>query len=578
MGVEVRVHKARQGQPAVWKLFVPEARRRALWFSAHKGRHLGERKMMEGELRDWFWPGMRSDVQAYCDGCWCARAKDSRRAGSHSAGGVGDKAMFPMHILAVDLFEYGEHGWWLTSMDLYSSKVFARPVSSKAAAEIKRAWDEQKQHTGKPAIIISDRGTEFNLLSEEAIRWLAPAYRPQWNGQLERVHKEIASVCRTQRVDPGQAVHIINTPAVQAKFWEGWAGADAQGKAEALRLAAARAEAAEGKQAGGVEAEAGMDGDEQAPRAEVAAEGEAPAAGGDEKEHDDAIDPAAAAEAKGGAAEGKEAKGRERGARGMDDEAEALPRATHYEDADGRRMWRRYYEGDYVLRFRDRRSRAKSELAWSEPMLVAKVLPGKRRYQLRGRTRALIEADVDALKPVPMPSVEGGWRVSERVWEAVFHYDEADDSGWGVDKSKMVLLDGASESLVDVLRKSWKGQHVWLQGLYWRRREATAIKEKLDKDRPLTLTWALPDLQCERWFRQLDSKEYPSVWERVWADTGVEAEREEERAKTMVMKGIAAIPEEERMVDRAGAPVGRLAFAAWLCRVEPKRLPRGGRR
>jgi hypothetical protein len=58
------------------------------------------------------------------------------------------------------------------------------------------------------------------------------------------------------------------------------------------------------------------------------------------------------------------------------DEADAAvgTRARFHVDADGKHLWRRYYEGEYVLRFRERRSRAKDEPAWSEPLLVAEVI------------------------------------------------------------------------------------------------------------------------------------------------------------------------------------------------------------
>jgi hypothetical protein len=187
-----------------------------------------------------------------------------------------------------------------------------------------------------------------------------------------------------------------------------------------------------------------------------------------------------------------------------------------------------------------------------------------------------MEVDVNDLKPVRLPGAVDGWRVSEAVWEAIFRYDEDSDQGWGVDKTKLVVMDAGRGGLREALSKSWKGLHVWLQGLYWQRAEALAVQKKMDEDRPFTLTWALPDLHCEKWFRQLDSKEYPCVWERLYSDTGLEEEQDDRSMMTTVVKGIEAISEEERLVDGAGRPMGRLAFAAWLCRMEPKR--RGRRR
>jgi hypothetical protein len=240
------------------------------------------------------------------------------------------------------------------------------------------------------------------------------------------------------------------------------------------------------------------------------------------------------------------------------------PALAVHEREDGAN-YPRFYVGDYVLRHVPRRGRRKDEMVWAGPMLVTRVW-GTANYEVRGATRRKMKVHINDLKRVQLPERSGDWRLAEAVWDAVFAYDPDTDRGWGVDKSKLVHIKEGGLSLDAAMRESWTDKEVWLRGLHWKKAEVLAIREKLNRERPTALTWLVAELSCEGWFRQMDSKEYPALWERVY-DEGVKISADGEQ----IIEGVKAVPPGERLCDAQGAPMGRLAVDLWCCRMQPRK-------
>jgi hypothetical protein len=365
------------------------------------------------------------------------------------------------------------------------------------------------------------------------------AFLVRWRDRVSRMEQHGLSVMvgegEVEQVDTfRQRLHsryLDNTEQVKRKFWQGWDGYEVQARAEAERLDA-KAEA-EGRVAAGEGDESGEEVEQGMDEAEEAEE--------------EAKDVAEVKQARREAAE----------------RAEEPALAVH-EREDGAN-YPRFYVGDYVLRHVPRRGRRKDEMVWAGPMLVTRVW-GTANYEVRGATRRKMKVHINDLKRVQLPERSGDWRLAEAVWDAVFAYDPDTDRGWGVDKSKLVHIKEGGLSLDAAMRESWTDKEVWLRGLHWKKAEVLAIREKLNRERPTALTWLVAELSCEGWFRQMDSKEYPALWERVY-DEGVKISADGEQ----IIEGVKAVPPGERLCDAQGAPMGRLAVDLWCCRMQPRK-------
>ncbi len=153
------------------------------------------------------WPGLHKDIQRYiksCDKCQRYAKSSPPKAPLIPADIIVER----FDKIAVDIvgpIQKSKRGYRfiLTAMDLASSFVFARPMKGFTSDETAENLLAIISFTGPPSAILSDQGSNFlskvlsQLYDKFAIQRIKTSpYRPQSNGQLERVHSTLKTVLR----------------------------------------------------------------------------------------------------------------------------------------------------------------------------------------------------------------------------------------------------------------------------------------------------------------------------------------------------------------------------------------------
>ena len=171
--------------------------------------HPGENKTLELVSRDYFWPGMRQDIQNFVKTCHtCARNK-ARRHATYGTLKTLEVPSRPWEDLSMDLIEglplANSRDCILVVVDRFSKMALYIPtdrgLTAKSLADLYMVHVFSKW--GKPKSIVSDRGSEFtskfwkeftNLLDIKSR--FSTAYQPQTDGQTERVNQELEGYLR----------------------------------------------------------------------------------------------------------------------------------------------------------------------------------------------------------------------------------------------------------------------------------------------------------------------------------------------------------------------------------------------
>ena len=166
-----------------------------------------------------YWPEMRTDVQAYCDGCEkCAKAK-ARTARPWTALQPNLPPTQPFTHYTTD-FIFGlpkagplQHDGIMVVVDQFSKHLTAIPVHEAAPAEAaaEAFYHEIVCRRGTPLQITHDRDSRFQskgfwrrlwVLNRTALKYTT-AYTPQADGQSERANRLLEEILRTN-VQPDQ--------------------------------------------------------------------------------------------------------------------------------------------------------------------------------------------------------------------------------------------------------------------------------------------------------------------------------------------------------------------------------------
>ena len=194
-----------RGAPSCLQIVVPQHLRRELMDTHHSGLgggHQGAAKLENLLRRQFYWPGMQSDVKAFCQQCAvCARRKDPPHPpraplGSLQANGFLDRLDIDL-ISGLPISEPGGHRYILTCIDAFTRFVWACPLKTQEAPEIVEAlMDCVVGPFGVPKSIHSDQGK--NLVGNVAKMFYekigisqstTTAYHPQGNAYCERSHR-----------------------------------------------------------------------------------------------------------------------------------------------------------------------------------------------------------------------------------------------------------------------------------------------------------------------------------------------------------------------------------------------------
>lgn len=192
----VRVHK-----DGAWRVVVHAADRVPVLRALHEHYgHVGAVKL-RAMLRRWFyWRGWWADALTYVRACdHCQRAEGHVRSATPAAPFYAE---YPLELLCVDLLDVNSalgHKC-LVAIDVATRRVFTHPIEDKTAPVVAAALTSVvlNQMPAWPHRVHSDRGGEFtaHLVQEllkraQAKASTTPAYTPQANGVVERVHQSI---------------------------------------------------------------------------------------------------------------------------------------------------------------------------------------------------------------------------------------------------------------------------------------------------------------------------------------------------------------------------------------------------
>lgn len=202
-------------------LVVPSDCRKFVLSLAHESPvagHFGHRKTILRVKRDFFWPGMTSDIKNYCRSCdKCQRFTPK--------GNVAKAPLEPMPIItepftrvAIDIVgplspsSSGGHRYILTLIDFATGYPEAIPLRETTSIAVAEALLEIFSRVGIPREILSDNGAQFtSQLMGEVHKLLgvkplfSSVYHPMGNGRIERLHSTLKSclkkLCSTKPRD-----------------------------------------------------------------------------------------------------------------------------------------------------------------------------------------------------------------------------------------------------------------------------------------------------------------------------------------------------------------------------------------
>ncbi len=171
--------------------------------------HPGIEKKKELILREFWWPKMKKDIEAYIKGCeTCQRMKSSTQA---KAAPLHPNAIpeGPWTHISIDMVtglpDSHRHDAILMIVDRFSKAIIPVTCNVELSAE---GWaqilrDHVYAKHGMPQVVISDRSPQFvSQFMKELYQMLditpnaSTAFHPQTDGQTERVNQEVEKYLR----------------------------------------------------------------------------------------------------------------------------------------------------------------------------------------------------------------------------------------------------------------------------------------------------------------------------------------------------------------------------------------------
>ncbi|SJK98309.1 uncharacterized protein ARMOST_01574 [Armillaria ostoyae] len=171
--------------------------------------HPGIAKTRELVQREYWWPKIQKDVEAYIKGCeTCQRTKTNTQAKSAPLHPNVIPTEPWTHIsidMVTGLPDSNGHDALLAIVDRFSKAIILVPcnVELSAAGWARILRDHVYARHGMPQVVISDRGPQFvSAFMKELYRMLditqntSTAFHPQTDGQTERVNQEVEKYLR----------------------------------------------------------------------------------------------------------------------------------------------------------------------------------------------------------------------------------------------------------------------------------------------------------------------------------------------------------------------------------------------
>jgi transposase InsO family protein/site-specific DNA-cytosine methylase len=193
------------------QLVVPERLRNQVLDALHGSPwagHQGINRTLVRVRQHAWWPGWTQAVKYWCTHCWPCQAR--KRYGKFSKLPTVWRELPPHahHTIGIDFFgplptSKNGHVYILVIQDLYSRWVEAYPLTPEefnSAGTARIIVDKYCTQHGPPAVILSDRGSQFmSELAAQVYKFLGArklsttAYSPQTNGKTERFMQTLAA-------------------------------------------------------------------------------------------------------------------------------------------------------------------------------------------------------------------------------------------------------------------------------------------------------------------------------------------------------------------------------------------------
>ena len=188
------------------QLVVPFSMRNSILGDAHgdvTSGHFGQERTLRRVSDRYYWPGMSTDVQLFCQSCMtCAQAKDPPKKPKAPLGTV--RAGYPFEAMAMDVMgplpvTSSGNKYILVVADYFSKWIELIPCPNITAATVaSKLMDVVFCRYGVPEMLHSDQGSNFEskliaklcgLLGIRKTR--TTPYHPQSDGMVERANKTI---------------------------------------------------------------------------------------------------------------------------------------------------------------------------------------------------------------------------------------------------------------------------------------------------------------------------------------------------------------------------------------------------
>ncbi|MEL7340582.1 MAG: hypothetical protein AAGM67_08865, partial [Bacteroidota bacterium] len=206
-----------------WRTCVPHRTRVALINNTHGTKHAGERALTIA-LSNHFFKGKRGMIREFLQNCRCNAAKSDgnpRNESKESAVRTSITAANAFDIVQVDVYDYdGVH--YLTAIDLKTGKAFARRIcrvgqfpsgSLRYTNALHSAYMVMESSMPRiPKTLRCDNETALKRLPHDNVV-PGPVHYPQTQSKVERLHKELAKLCRIHKCSPDVAVNHYNVAA-----------------------------------------------------------------------------------------------------------------------------------------------------------------------------------------------------------------------------------------------------------------------------------------------------------------------------------------------------------------------------